>query len=325
MRCIGTISPDELVYPTGPMEYDKDGSLMIPIEGGGYIFRFLVQPARDEDFFPGAFGTNPNMKVYEIGSDKTHKVRPHQSSRYHASIRASLTFLWMFFFFHWVYAIDVLGEGGNDSHCLVDSLRALGLPVTPYAKGPFWALADGNVFLHPYGLELTPVPRSCLHERGKYVLFKDGHFTSLSHHPDYLEGALLHVDGCTFFLTQKGLESVVADSGVIVFSLVPREGSAYQTHTTLWSRESDVCGGMRAAASSQLPPTPHQTHFQVPNAIDELHAQVLTVDGTVRDDLKIVKEQHRPSQTLDAAMKDLMEKSTQRSVGTQTRSMTPLA
>ena len=35
--------------------------------------------------------------------------------------------------------------------CLVDSLRSLGVPVPYSGDGPFYALADGNIFLSPYG------------------------------------------------------------------------------------------------------------------------------------------------------------------------------
>ena len=35
--------------------------------------------------------------------------------------------------------------------CLIDSLRSLGVPVPYLEHGPFWALADGNSMLAPFG------------------------------------------------------------------------------------------------------------------------------------------------------------------------------
>ena len=35
--------------------------------------------------------------------------------------------------------------------CLVDALRSLGVPLQYRCDGPFWALADGNAWLRPYG------------------------------------------------------------------------------------------------------------------------------------------------------------------------------
>ena len=38
--------------------------------------------------------------------------------------------------------------------CLLHSLRALGFDVAHVGPGPFWALKDGNSFLHPFGVHL---------------------------------------------------------------------------------------------------------------------------------------------------------------------------
>ena len=52
-----------------------------------------------------------------------------------------------------------IASGNNDKFldtCLIDSLRGLGYKI-PYCRdGPFWAKADGDRFLAPYG------PLSCI-------------------------------------------------------------------------------------------------------------------------------------------------------------------
>ena len=44
-------------------------------------------------------------------------------------------------------------EGSDRKHnvCLVDTLRSLGRKVPYDRDGPFWALADGNTMLRPFG------------------------------------------------------------------------------------------------------------------------------------------------------------------------------
>lgn len=45
----------------------------------------------------------------------------------------------------------------RDGTCLIRALRALGPPVPLIGSGPFWALADGNAILAPFGMHLVPI------------------------------------------------------------------------------------------------------------------------------------------------------------------------
>ena len=62
--------------------------------------------------------------------------------------------------------------------CLVDSFRALGVPVPYECHGPFWALADGNEMLKPFGKCLCPTLG--FSRNGKYVVHKKNHFLAVS-------------------------------------------------------------------------------------------------------------------------------------------------
>ena len=74
--------------------------------------------------------------------------------------------------------------------CLIDALRGLGVKV-PYTKdGPFWAMADGNPMLSRFGQVLQRVAKSDVMGKGKYVLYRNGHFVGLE---VLHEGAFLHV------------------------------------------------------------------------------------------------------------------------------------
>ena len=84
--------------------------------------------------------------------------------------------------------------------CLIDAIRSLGVPMDYLSDGPFWALADGNPLLDPFG-PLGCVRHPCspyrprlqlrrIHEpdttlcAGKYVLYQNNRFTSLEIWPD---------------------------------------------------------------------------------------------------------------------------------------------
>ena len=62
--------------------------------------------------------------------------------------------------------------------CLVKTFRALKISVPYTGDGPFWALADGNIMLRPFGLRLRVVEDSVL-QPGRYVAYKNEHFQAL--------------------------------------------------------------------------------------------------------------------------------------------------
>ena len=62
--------------------------------------------------------------------------------------------------------------------CLVDSFRALGVRVPYERHGPFWALAEGNEMLKPFGKCLCPT--SGFSTNGKYVVHENNHFLAVS-------------------------------------------------------------------------------------------------------------------------------------------------
>ena len=66
-----------------------------------------------------------------------------------------------------------------DDVCLIDAFRALGVKVPYTCDGKFWALADGNRMLEPFGRKLDSIQRLCFGIRGKYVLHFNNHFFAL--------------------------------------------------------------------------------------------------------------------------------------------------
>ena len=83
-----------------------------------------------------------------------------------------------------VISLDAVGSGVSDTEssskrCLVDSLAALGVPLTVHGDGPFRALADGNKWLRELGLHLEPVPVRGI-TQGSYIKWCDHHFTAVT-------------------------------------------------------------------------------------------------------------------------------------------------
>ena len=70
----------------------------------------------------------------------------------------------------------------HSNHCLANSIRRHGVSLQVMEDGPFWALADGNRFLAPYGLQLAHVPARPL-SVGRYVMWQrrrdGGHFVAV--------------------------------------------------------------------------------------------------------------------------------------------------
>ncbi len=99
-------------------------------------------------------------------------------------------------------------DGGYTNVCLVTSLRSLGVPVLCDRSGPFRAIAHGNPMLEPFSLKLAFL-RSAAIPRGRYVLWKDGHFVGV------------HVKGGADFVVFDGEHSYGATSRDEVTGTLP--------------------------------------------------------------------------------------------------------
>ena len=69
---------------------------------------------------------------------------------------------------------------GLQDVCLVTALRSFGVSVPYTSNGPFRALADGNVFLEPFRMQLVHVSSPATMREGNYVRWSNDHFMGVS-------------------------------------------------------------------------------------------------------------------------------------------------
>jgi hypothetical protein len=126
--------------------------------------------------------------------------------------------------------------------CLVDSLRTLGFHVPYERSGPFFALADGNTFLEPFGRKLTRVPLDRDLPLGSFVVWRADHFFAAKKSPT---GSTLlgEVPGDV-----KSLEDAFRDKSTVVYHVVPAGQEAYSS-----DHSDDARGGaMKRPASATV-------------------------------------------------------------------------
>ena len=90
------------------------------------------------------------------------------------------------------------GDKRYQNVCLVDSLRSLGVKLQYTADGPFWALSDGNAMLSAFGKVLRPADKKDLTKIGKYIIYGNGHFVSVSFSGQYVPVSVMpqaHING----------------------------------------------------------------------------------------------------------------------------------
>ena len=171
----------EYIYPVGPLRNVR-GEPCIPIEGGGHVRREDVRPARDEDFFPGCLGLNPNMEVEVVcNSRRCQRKRWHRSHVLGKEIDATRKEQTAEYFYQsfmpiydtWLAVCSLAiacqsvglpcvpkvraSSAEMPDQCLHKALaRLLDVPLAPVPKrGPFRALTDGNRFLSPHNKHLA--------------------------------------------------------------------------------------------------------------------------------------------------------------------------
>ena len=130
-----------------------DGYRMLPLVGGGAVQSDHVRP---ETF--DAYPWGPHLIWFELPK----RVRKSKQTRDR------------------VRSTTPRNKDTCDYHqrfeevCLIDALRIAGVKVPYSQNGPFWALADGNSLLQPYGKQLRRIDE--LHPMHKYIMHLKDHF-----------------------------------------------------------------------------------------------------------------------------------------------------
>eukprot|EP00973_Karenia_brevis_P033311 4595455-Karenia_brevis.AAC.1 len=129
--------------------------------------------------------------------------------------------------------------------CLIHALNALGFEIQCDEDGPFWILRDGNRFVNPKGYVILPFPKSIIRQQGSFIIYKDNHFTALSHTG---HGARYVDNGVGRSLSHQDIQGL-EQSDIRVFQVLPWAASwlARGHWVPSWVANLDIQGGMDSA------------------------------------------------------------------------------
>jgi hypothetical protein len=144
--------------------------------------------------------------------------------------------------------------------CLLRAFQNIGIPVDIDCSGPFWAQRDGNRYLAPFRLTMSPVPNASLISfKGRYVVYTEddngtGHFYAILSTPPTaikFDTDITRTNG-RCILSAPCLQAIIDNPNVTVYAVL-------QFHETFfadggwrppWS--PDRLGGMRSATQPSL-------------------------------------------------------------------------
>ena len=171
--------------------------------------------------------------------------------------------------------------------CLIDALRALGFKVRYTCGGKFWALADGNRMLEPFGRKLDSIKVLRFGIHGKYVLHLNGHFFALKMYDEYFTLISRKKDGLASG-TKADLDILLANPDITIWRLEHKsESRALQNYESYYglipgqgslNDVSATCAGVSGWAGAIME-TLSDTHVQ----IDKIGGAQRSVAGGVED------------------------------------------